>query len=64
MESLKQMLPRAFVIHTAACSLAYFNENFNLLKITAFLIGFPALLLILSKPVTKRVINGCILLLC
>jgi hypothetical protein len=26
----------AFVIHTAACSLAYFNENFNLLKITAF----------------------------
>jgi hypothetical protein len=25
----------AFVIHTAACSLA-FNENFNLLKITAF----------------------------
>jgi hypothetical protein len=31
------------------CSLAYFNENFNLLKITAFLIGFPALLLILSK---------------
>jgi hypothetical protein len=38
-----------------------FNENF---KITAFLIGFPALLLILSKPVTKKVINGCILLLC
>jgi hypothetical protein len=37
-----------------------FNENFNLLKIVAF----PALLLILSKPVTKRVINGCILLLC
>ncbi|TDE01724.1 EamA family transporter [Flavobacterium hiemivividum] len=27
-----------------------FNEEFNLLKITAFLIGFPALLLILSKP--------------
>jgi hypothetical protein len=27
---------QAFVIHTAACSLAYFNENFNLLKITAF----------------------------
>lgn len=27
-----------------------FNEDFNLLKITAFLIGLPALLLILSKP--------------
>ena len=31
-----------------------FNEDFNLLKITAFLIGFPALLLILSKPVTNK----------
>jgi hypothetical protein len=50
---VKRCCPEAFVIHTAACSLAYFNENFNLLKITAFLIGFPALLLILSKPVTK-----------
>lgn len=27
-----------------------FNEDFNILKITAFLIGLPALLLILSKP--------------
>ena len=31
-----------------------FNEDFNLLKITAFLIGFPALLLILSKPATNK----------
>ncbi|WP_426095777.1 EamA family transporter [Flavobacterium sp. DSR2-3-3] len=30
-----------------------FNEDFNILKITAFLIGFPALLLILAKPSEK-----------
>jgi drug/metabolite transporter (DMT)-like permease len=30
-----------------------FKEDFNILKITALLIGFPALLLILSKPSVK-----------
>jgi hypothetical protein len=57
------MLPRGFRYSYRFAAWLILTK-FQSIKDYGLLIGFPALLLILSKPVTKRVINGCILLLC